>query len=151
MIGTCIYSCGPSDSKTDSGSTKKRIRVIFDTDANNELDDQHAMAYLFSNQDFFDISGITVNATYNGGSIQNHYKEAERIMTLFNVIQKIPLIKGANQSFLEIKDEVSGTSYDGSDAVKFIISEAKRDVDNKLVILAVGKLTNVALALLKDI
>lgn len=31
----------------------KRISVIFDSDANNELDDQHALAYLLFNADVF--------------------------------------------------------------------------------------------------
>ena len=31
----------------------EKLRVILDTDANNELDDQHAMAYLLMNGDYF--------------------------------------------------------------------------------------------------
>jgi purine nucleosidase len=42
-----IVSCTGSCKKTD-----KRIPVIFDTDANNELDDQHALAYLLFNPKF---------------------------------------------------------------------------------------------------
>jgi hypothetical protein len=37
--------------------------VILDTDANNELDDQHAIAYLLFNGQVFDVEGITVNRT----------------------------------------------------------------------------------------
>ena len=55
------------------------LPIILDTDANNELDDQHALAYLFFNEDVFDIKGITVNTTYNGGDINKHYEEAIRI------------------------------------------------------------------------
>lgn len=150
LISACIISCDSSKSRKHSAAFQKRILVIFDTDANNELDDQHAMAYLFANQDIFDIKGVTVNATRNGGDIDEHYKEAERIMTLFNVNDKIPLIKGANGSFVEIEKNVKQPSYDGSEAVDFIISEAKKSSDQKLVFLAVGKLTNIALALQKD-
>jgi hypothetical protein len=46
-----------------SNSESERIRVILDTDANNELDDQHAIAYLLFNGDYFDVEGITVNKT----------------------------------------------------------------------------------------
>lgn len=128
----------------------KKLAVIFDTDANNELDDQHALAYLFSNQGYFDIKAITVNATRNGGAVDSHYKEAERIMKLFNVREKIPLIEGANGSFSEIKNDLKNATFDGFKAVDFIISEAKRHTDEKLVVIAVGKLTNMALALKKD-
>ena len=92
-----------NNNKKGASTTKKRS-VIFDTDANNEIDDQHAMAYLFSNQDYFDIKAVTVNATRNGGNIQGHYDEAERIMNLFNIGHTIPLLKGADKSFLEIRE-----------------------------------------------
>ena len=42
-----------------SCNSSEKIPVIFDTDANNELDDQHALAYLLFNADVFDIKGIT--------------------------------------------------------------------------------------------
>ena len=145
-----MFSYGSLNSMTTETSSTERIPVIFDTDANNELDDQHALAYLFSNQDYFDIKAITVNATRNGGDIQQHYEEAERIMKLFNVEQEIPLISGADKSFLEIKDEVTNAVFDGYRAVDFIIAEAKKHSDKKLVVIAVGKLTNLALALKKE-
>jgi inosine-uridine nucleoside N-ribohydrolase len=39
-------------------SKKSKPKVLFDTDANNELDDQYAMAYLFFNGDVFDVVGV---------------------------------------------------------------------------------------------
>ena len=145
-----LASCGaPNNNKKGASTTKKRS-VIFDTDANNEIDDQHAMAYLFSNQDYFDIKAVTVNATRNGGNIQGHYDEAERIMNLFNIGHTIPLLKGADKSFLEIRSDLGNGEFDGYKAVDFIISEAKKHSNEKLIVLAVGKLTNLALALQKD-
>src|SRR5947199_1061367 len=76
-----------------------KIPVILDTDANNELDDQHALAYLLFSGDSFAVKGITVNATYNGGNIDEQYAEAERIIKLANEDGKIPLFKGANGNF----------------------------------------------------
>lgn len=124
------------------------IDIIFDTDTNNEVDDQHALAYLLFNQETFDIKGITVNATYNGGAIDGHYEEAKRIMMLCNAFDSFPLINGANGNFETIATTLTG-NFDGKSAVDFIISESQRSRKNKLVILAVGKLTNVALALKK--
>ncbi|SOE23700.1 Inosine-uridine preferring nucleoside hydrolase [Spirosomataceae bacterium TFI 002] len=145
-----FISCNTTETKEEATEANKKISVIFDTDANNELDDQHAMAYLFSNMDYFDIKAITVNATRNGGDIQGHFDEAERIMQLFNVRQEVPLIIGANKSYDEIKDSISNATFDGYEAVDFIINEAKKQSENKLVVIAVGKLTNLALALQKD-
>ena len=47
----------------------QKLRVLVDTDANNELDDQHALAYLLFNGRSFDVEGITVNTTRGGGDI----------------------------------------------------------------------------------
>lgn len=132
------------------GAEDQRIPLIFDTDANNELDDQHAMAYLFFNNDHFNVRAVTVNATHSGGNIDSQYREAERIMMLTTVHDKVPLLKGAEKSFLAIRDMVDQAEFDGSTAVDFIIREAKKERSQKLVILAVGKLTNIALAVEKD-
>lgn len=128
----------------------ERLKVLFDTDANNELDDQHAMAYLFFNGDIFDVVGVTVNATYNGGEIDGHYNEAKRVMQLCNVYGKIPLLKGANGSFEDISPQLQQDSFDGDEAVNFIIEQAHTAGEEKLILLPVGKLTNIALALEKD-
>lgn len=84
-----------------SSPKEKKIKVLFDSDANNELDDQHALAYLLFNGDVFDVVGVTVNTTRNGGDIHEQYKEAERVMRLCNQFGKIPLLKGANGSPIE--------------------------------------------------
>lgn len=123
-----------------------KIPVILDTDANNELDDQHAIAYLVFNQDLFDILGVTVNATFNGGDIEQHFLEAERVMALTNA-QEIPLLKGANADFTAIRETLGEDSYDGKAAVEFMINEARKMEEGRLVLVPIGKLTNVALAL----
>jgi len=130
--------------------TSEKIRMIFDTDANNELDDQHALAYLLFSGNTFDLAGVTVNRTSGGGDITAHYEEAERIMKLCNLDGKIPLYKGAGGDFPTIRATLNYTSFDGSDAVNFIIDQALLPGNPKLIILAVGKLTNIALALEKE-
>ena len=136
----------PSDSMPAAIS---KIPIIIDTDANNELDDQHAMAYLFFNGDHFQVRGVTVNATSNGGNIDKQYAEAERVMKMCGVYEHIPLLKGADGTFHEITSQLMGDRYDGADAVAFIIGEARLPREQKLVLLPVGKLTNIALALMK--
>jgi purine nucleosidase len=142
-------SCQPKPSQ-DEEVGDQRIPVIFDTDANNELDDQHAMAYLLMNGDDFAVEGITVNATRNGGDIAEQYAEAERVLQLVGLEGKIPLLKGANGSFDQIDDHLQEPGFDGAEGVNFIVEKAKAAGSQPLVLLAVGKLTNVALALKKD-
>ncbi len=145
-----LLAIGFNSNAQKSDKKIKRMSVIFDTDANNELDDQQAMAYLFFNSQLFDTKAVTVNATENGGNIDEQYAEADRVMRLCKVSTKIPLLKGANGSFSEIEKGLSNPNFDGYKAVNFIIDEAKKHKSDKLIVLAVGKLTNIALALKKD-
>jgi inosine-uridine nucleoside N-ribohydrolase len=146
-----ILSCGKSDSQSEEkGNELNKIRVLLDTDANNELDDQHAIAYMLFNGDVFDVEGITVNRTRNGGDIDEQYAEADRIVRLCDLHSKINIYKGASGTYDEIKDKVDRPDFDGSEAVNFIIERAKAEDGRKLILLPVGKLTNITLALKKD-
>ncbi|MFN8255498.1 MAG: nucleoside hydrolase [Bacteroidales bacterium] len=138
-----------NDQNSKSKDSLQLIEVIFDTDANNEVDDQHALAYLILNDTTFHIVGVTVNATKSGGSIEKHYQEADRVIRLCSKKGKFPLYKGANGSFDSITPSLSNPGFDGHEAVDFIISEARKDRKNKLVLIPVGKLTNIALAMKK--
>ena len=120
-----LLAVGFNSNAQKSDKKIKRMSVIFDTDANNELDDQQAMAYLFFNSQLFDTKAVTVNATENGGNIDEQYAEADRVMRLCKVSNKIPLLKGANGSFSEIEKGLSNPNFDGFKAVNFIIDEAK--------------------------
>ena len=128
----------------------QKIRVLMDSDANNELDDQHAIAYMLFNGDVFDVEGITVNRTRAGGGIDEHHAEAERVVRLANLSGLVRVEKGASGSFEEIAPTLSQPGYDGEAAVQFIIDRARAADPRPLVLLPVGKLTNVALALKKD-
>lgn len=131
-------------------NAREKIRVIFDTDANNELDDQHALAYLLFSGDVFAVEGVTVNATHSGGPIDDQYAEARRVIQLCDLKEEIKLFKGANGSFSEIAPHIGNASFDGADAVNFIVGQAEKNDDRPLFLIAVGKLTNVALALKKE-
>jgi len=144
LLSLILLTC-----KTKSSAPNQKTTIIFDTDANNELDDQHALAYLLFNQDHFQIEGVTVNATRSGGNMDKQYEEAERIMKLCQA-DSIPLLKGADSSFTAILPTIDSTDFDGKLAVDFMIKSAHRSRLDKLVLIAVGKLTNVALAVAKD-
>ena len=131
-------------SKDDS-----RIDVIFDTDANNEIDDQHAIAYLLLSDDVFNVLGITTNTTYNGGKIELQSLEAKRVTKLVGK-GDMPVYDGADGPFEEILPKVKEKEFDGHVAVNFIIKQARKHSRKEpLTVIAVGKLTNLALALAK--
>lgn len=138
MAGVLVLGCAKDSGRTD---------VIFDTDANNEIDDQHAIAYLLMSDKVFNTIAITTNATRNGGDISLQSLEAQRVTKLVGKAET-PVVAGAQGSFEDILPNVRDKEFDGSAAVKLIIKEAGRHPkDNPLTVIAVGKLTNLALAL----
>ncbi len=147
---------GCQTTETPAEETTFRHHVIFDTDADNEIDDQHALAYLLFSGDVFAVEGVTVNATSSPvdgvtySPVSDHYDEAERVMRLCGVFNDIPLLTGVQGSFEEIKDYIDQPDFDGHEAVNFIIEQALKERDQELILLPVGKLTNIALALLKE-
>lgn len=124
-----------------------RIPILVDSDANNELDDQHAIAYAVFNSDVFDLVGVTVNNTPLGDGIQGQYDEAMRVLQLCDAVDNVPLFKGADRNYVDIKDTLAAAPFDGQDAVDFIVAEARRERAEPLVLIPIGKLTNVALAI----
>ncbi|MBW3628421.1 MAG: nucleoside hydrolase [Gemmatimonadetes bacterium] len=128
----------------------QQTRVLLDTDANNEVDDQHAIAYTLFSGDAFDVEGITVNRTRNGGDVEKQAEEAERVVRLSSLERRFRVIRGANGSFEEIAPHLDRPDFDGAAAVDLIIREAHESGAAPLILLPVGKLTNVALALKKD-
>lgn len=130
---------------TSSPVDDDRIPVILDTDANNELDDQHAIAYLLASSDVFDVLGLTINRTSNGGALDLHVAEAERIVALMGRSTDVPVVAGADGSFGDI--DVNEPDFDGRHAVDFIIETVRAHAGQPVLLLPIGKLTNIALAL----
>ena len=124
------------------------LPLLVDTDANNELDDQHALAYVLLSPEAFDVVGITVNRTRLGGGIDQHVAEARRVAQM--VERDVPIVPGADLGYDEIVGQLGTPGYDGADAVQFILDQSRARRSESLVVLALGKLTNVALALEAD-
>lgn len=150
LFPVLLAACNQTGIKENYEEADTRIPVIIDSDANNELDDQHALAYAFSNTDVFRIEGITVNNTLIGEGIEGHYREANRIARLFECDSVYPILKGAVGKYEEIVDKVGNPGFDGEEAVDFIIKKANEQREGKLILIPIGKLTNIALALKKD-
>lgn len=123
-------------------------KVVIDTDTHNEVDDQFAIAYLLAATDVYDVLAITIapyvlsrtNITPKQ-SVEESYKETLHMLNLMGLGNKIPVFKGSEGFMSE--------GYSGnSDAVNKLI-ELALSVD-KLTILSIGVLTNIALAIKKE-
>ena len=131
-----------------SNYKREKINVILDTDTYNECDDQFALAYMLKSQDIFNIEAITVapyshekyNVSVKDGQ-ENSYKEILRICKWLDFDTTNKVFKGAQDYICNGYDE-------NNDAVNKIIEIALRN--DKTYIMAIGAITNVALAIKKE-
>ena len=131
-----------------SNYKEEKLNVILDTDIGNECDDQFAMSYLLKYQDKFDINAITIapyehkkfNKTIKENQL-NSYDEVLKIAKLMNVNLNGKVFKGSEGFILQGYNETN-------DAVNKIIEIALNN--NKTYILAIGAITNIALAIKKE-
>jgi len=123
----------------------QRIRLIIDSDVDNEIDDPFALAYALGRPDRFDLRAITI-APYQNDRCASVAESIDRSVALvqeFLAVAKrpeLPVIPGARQIMASVDDAVE------SEAVTAIIQEARR-AGPPLVIAAIGAATNVASAL----
>lgn len=122
--------------------------VILDTDTYNECDDQFALAYLLKSQNLFNVEAITI-APYSHKDplvnvkegLENSYNEVLKICNWLDFNSKDKVYKGS--------ENYISNGYDGSnEAVDKIIEVSLKNT--KTYILAIGALTNVALAIKKE-
>jgi len=128
--------------------TKKK--VILDTDMFNEIDDQFALTYLIKSLDVFDLQAITIAPFLKSGYAntktleEGTEKSYETTLKLLDMLEKSEykniVYKGATKYLSD--------SEESNSAVDKIIEIAKKN--DKTIILAIGAITNVALAIKKS-
>ena len=131
---------------------KGRVRVVLDTDAYNEIDDQFALAYLVKKTDKFDVEALTAapfdngKASGPGDGMRRSYQEILHILELMEREDMNGRVFEGSSDYLA--DEKTPQE---SPAAREIIRLAKSgEADDPLYIIAIGAITNVASALLLD-
>ena len=127
---------------------KEKFNVILDTDTYNECDDQFALSYMLKSQNVFNIEAITIapyshkskNVNVKEGQ-ENSYKEILKICKWLNFDTTNKVFKGSIDYIQNGYDETN-------DAVNKIIEIALKN--KKTYILAIGAITNIALAIKKE-
>ena len=122
--------------------------IIIDTDTNNEADDQFALAYAIKCSDLFNIEAITIAPySHHRSRLTNvwesqalSYEEAKRVCNYLG-FDTSKIYKGSNEYLVNGCDATN-------DAVEKIIEIALKN--DKTYILAMGAITNVALAIIKE-
>ena len=125
--------------------------MILDTDTYNEIDDQFALIYaLFSPADIR-LIGVTAAPFDNKRSegyadgMERSYQEICRILKMTGKSSEVPAFRGSTSRLPDRSTPVD------SEAVDFIIAQAEACAarGEKLILCAIGAVTNVASALLK--
>lgn len=125
----------------------QKVNVILDTDIYNECDDQFALSYLLKSQDKFNIEAITVAPYHHDNNISieegtdKSYDEIIKICNWLNFDWNNKVFKGST-------DYVENGYNEENDAVNKIIEIAYKN--DKTYILAIGAITNIAIAIKKD-
>lgn len=128
-----------------------KIRIVLDTDAYNEIDDQFAIAYALASQDRLDVEAIYAAPFHNKRSenaqdgMEKSYDEILRLLQLWSVPAEQFVYKGS-RDFLSHPDRGLPSA-----ATEDLIQRALRSSgDDPLYVLAIGAITNVASAILLE-
>ncbi len=127
----------------------EKYKVIMDTDMFNEIDDQYALTYLIKSLAAIDLKAVTI-APFKGSKyapklsveagVDLSYDTTLKIMDLLNYDNKEIVYKGS-------VDYMQNGYEEETDAVRIIKETALKN--DKIFILALGAITNVALAIQK--
>ena len=134
-------------SKLNKKEDNEKFNVILDTDIYNECDDQFALSYLLKSQDKFNIEAITVAPYHHDNNLSikegtdKSYTEIIKICNWVNFDWTNKVYKGSI-------DYVTNGYNEENDAIDKIIEIANKN--DKTYILAIGAITNVAIAIKKE-
>lgn len=124
----------------------RKIRLIMNTDAKNEADDQYAIVHALLTPRFI-IKGLI--AAHFGNqksttSMQDSYDEIQKVLSLMDLEGQVPVFKGAMAC---IADERNPQPSEGA---QLIIDEALSDDPAPLFAVFLGPLTDLASAYLME-
>lgn len=133
-------------------SPKKCIDVILDTDAFNEIDDQFAISYMMKKAERFNVRAICAAPFKNKRSaspadgMEKSYDEILKLLSLMGMEEKKEIVYKGSERYLP--DEKTPVE---SPAADLMADMAKGySPENPLYIIAIGAITNVASAILKN-
>ena len=125
-----------------------RVRMVFDTDTYNEIDDQFAVVHALLSPEKLDVQAIYAAPFHNNRSnnpedgMEKSYEEILRLLDFLGVSSEDFVYRGS-QAFL-----TDSETPEQSEAAEDIIQKAMSVSDSPFYVVAVGAITNVASAIL---
>jgi len=124
----------------------KKLRVIINTDAKNEADDQYAIVHALLSPKLM-IKGIIAahfGTHRSDRSMEESYEEIQKLLTLMDIQGQVDVYKGAERA---LADETTPVNSEGA---QLIIREALKDDPSPLFVIFLGPLTDLASAYLLE-
>ena len=125
---------------------EKRARIILNTDAKNEADDQYTIvhALLTPTFDFHGIIPAHFGSIKSKTSLRDSHDEVMKILDLMNLKDRVRVEPGAEGSMPDEKTPMA------SAGARLIIEEGMKDDPRPLYVAFLGPLTDMAAALLME-
>lgn len=123
-----------------------KIRVIVNTDAKNEADDQFTIVHACLTPKFI-VKGLIAaqfGTRRTTQSMMESYEECVKLVDYMELPQPVLVFKGAKE---EIKSE---TEYEYSEGARLIVEEAMAEDEKPLFVVFLGPLTDLACAYLHE-
>ena len=130
----------------------KRVDVVIDTDAFNEIDDQFAIAYALKSEEKLEVKAICAapfdNYKVNGPAegMEKSFEEIIRLLSLMGKSEIAPQVYRGSEEYLP--DE--STPVESEAAARIVELANQYTSEEPLYLVALGAITNVASALLID-
>lgn len=130
----------------------EKIDVVLDTDAYNEIDDQFAISYLLCKEQELNVKGLCAAPFWNARSsspadgMKKSYDEICKLLEFMNKSSLKTIVRKGSETYLP-----NESTPVESDAAQFMAELSDRySPEHPLYIVAIGAITNVASALLKN-
>lgn len=133
-------------------SPKGKVDVILDTDAYNEIDDQFAIGYMLKKTEKFNVRGICAapftNEKSNGPAdgMKKSYDEILKLLDLMDMGDFKENVYLGSEAYMP--DESTPVESEAADFMAELANEYSPE--NPLYIVAIGAITNVSSAILKN-
>ena len=127
-----------------------KVRVIIDTDTNNEIDDQFALAYALLSPEKISVEAIYAGPFVNSRArtaaegMEQSYEEAHRVLGLLGIEKRGHVLRGS-KSFMQGPDRPVK-----SPAAEDLIERVMTSGGENLYVVALGAPTNVSSALVLE-
>ncbi len=129
-----------------------KVDVVLDTDAYNEIDDQFAISYLLRNRDRLNLKGLCAapflndNSTSPANGMEKSYNEIFKLLELSGDEDVKSMVYRGSTDYLP--DEQTPVESEAADFMATLANEYSPE--KPLYIVAIGAITNVASAYLKN-